>query len=976
MNDFIRTLLLFLVGTHFAWAQETDTQVVGFDPGVQRQCLNRDQRQSIQARLSENTRLLEKKGWIPEQIPMAAGITLLDWPLKGVDGMADYDFHGISNFVDQQAGYPDSLLDYACGERTYDLGDGYNHQGTDFFTWPFGWHKMVYDQVEVVAAAPGMIIGRSDGNFDRSCSFSSSSPWNAVYVRHDDGSVAWYGHLKKNSLTAKGIGARVVAGEYLGVVGSSGISTGPHLHFELYDAQGRLVDPFGGDCNALNSTSWWRAQRAYYDSGVNAVYTHSDLPRFISCPDTGETEQQNLRSAFQPGESFYLIAYYRDQLAGQPSEWRILQPDGNVWQSWSAASNVPHYAASYAWRRLRLPQQAMPGSWTWELAFEGETYTGTFSVIACGSAEDQQVIEIDETTATLSWTADPAALAYELQVKPQEGTSWQLYQIPQGTRFSLEDLNPATDYVWRMRSICRGGSTGPWTAETPFRTAQPACLQTIDTFPYVVGFEAGLDSWTQDTGESLDWTLQSGRTPSLGTGPESAAQGDRYLFVEASGTGSPFKAARLVSPCFDFSALPPEDRNIEFYYHMFGRNMGTLTLEGSQDGGKSWEKLWVLSGDQGESWQSLTFQLPEYQGAEVKFAFTGQTGASYRSDMALDGISVGLPVNACNAPADLAESSPSGTGIGLSWEQVPGAEAYELQIWDGEGVLIEQGLTAEPFFEFLTAVPAQPYTWQVRARCGNIWGPESEARTFTAPEDLAGLNDDPCSALRVEALEGCRYLEADLDKASPPSAMAQPTACGVPDFPDLWFQTSIPLTGELRIQTRQGTLRDAVMAAYAGETCESLDFLACNDDQPFSRMPELHIKGRPGLPVFVQVWGYNGARGTFEICLRQEGALTSGFDTSPSGGSSPLAAPSPLLLPNPLKAGQPLGLRFTLEQESPVLLQVQDLQGRVLLSRDWGILPKGAYREEIPLPNIARGIYWVKVSCEGIWYPRKLVVQP
>jgi hypothetical protein len=79
-------------------------------------------------------------------------------------------------------------------------------------------------QVEISAAAAGTIVSKSDGNFDRSCTFNNNQ-WNAVYVYQADGSVGWYGHMKSGSLTLKGVGASVAAGEYLGRVGSSGSST-------------------------------------------------------------------------------------------------------------------------------------------------------------------------------------------------------------------------------------------------------------------------------------------------------------------------------------------------------------------------------------------------------------------------------------------------------------------------------------------------------------------------------------------------------------------------------------------------------------------------------------------------------------------------------------------------------------------------------------------------------------------------------
>lgn len=62
-----------------------------------------------------------------------------------------------------------------------------------------------------------------------------------IKVRHSDRYTTAYLHL---SSFARGIrkGARVTRGEMIGRVGSTGLSTGPHLDFRLYD-KGRSVDP-------------------------------------------------------------------------------------------------------------------------------------------------------------------------------------------------------------------------------------------------------------------------------------------------------------------------------------------------------------------------------------------------------------------------------------------------------------------------------------------------------------------------------------------------------------------------------------------------------------------------------------------------------------------------------------------------------------------------------------------------------------
>lgn len=61
----------------------------------------------------------------------------------------------------------------------------------------------------------------------------------AVVVSHEDGYKTLYGHM---SVIYAKKGDRVKAGKVLGRVGSTGLSTGPHLHFTLWH-NGRLLNP-------------------------------------------------------------------------------------------------------------------------------------------------------------------------------------------------------------------------------------------------------------------------------------------------------------------------------------------------------------------------------------------------------------------------------------------------------------------------------------------------------------------------------------------------------------------------------------------------------------------------------------------------------------------------------------------------------------------------------------------------------------
>jgi murein DD-endopeptidase MepM/ murein hydrolase activator NlpD len=351
--------------------------------------LSAEQDRAIVRQVEENIAKLRAQGVsLPADSPKVGG---MGWPLGPLPGPGR-DWHGISNFVDLDAAYPNRVRDYTCGDRSYDNANGYNHAGIDYFIWPFPWHAMDAGAVDVRAAAPGTLVAKVDGNDDRSCSFGAPDTPNFVVIRHGDGTIARYLHLKRGSVTSLAIGSAIAAGQVLGKVGSSGISTGPHLHFELRAgnvAGAAVIDPYQGQCNTVASA--WSDQRDYREPRINRLSTHGEPPLTPVCPDP--VDQPNFKNRFAPGDFIHFLAAYTDPGRGIPTQFRVKRPDGSEYAAWSFDMaddpNTPDfYNAAYWYWRYRLPVHAPSGEWTFEATMDGQTRSHTFEVGAPSLAID------------------------------------------------------------------------------------------------------------------------------------------------------------------------------------------------------------------------------------------------------------------------------------------------------------------------------------------------------------------------------------------------------------------------------------------------------------------------------------------------------------------------------------------------------------------------------------------------------------
>jgi hypothetical protein len=222
-----------------------------------------------------------------------------------------------------------SARDYKCGTLTYD-----GHNGTDFRLPSLASQKA---GVEVLASASGRVLrtrdGAPDGAFRKSAreAVRDVECGNGVVIEHAEQWETQYCHLASGSLQVKP-GDLVKSGQPLGLVGLSGLTEYPHLHFTVRHG-GAIADPFaygaapktcGGGEFLWHPTL--HAQLAYQERVIlNAGFTSSTVT--MDLIEDGKAGGE-LPSASAPA----IVAFVRaiGLKAGDVQWLAVKDPSGNV----------------------------------------------------------------------------------------------------------------------------------------------------------------------------------------------------------------------------------------------------------------------------------------------------------------------------------------------------------------------------------------------------------------------------------------------------------------------------------------------------------------------------------------------------------------------------------------------------------------------------------------------------------------------
>ncbi|HMO39416.1 MAG TPA: T9SS type A sorting domain-containing protein [Saprospiraceae bacterium] len=306
------------------------------------------------------------------------------------------------------------------------------------------------------------------------------------------------------------------------------------------------------------------------------------------------------------------------------------------------------------------------GQWILQICDDLPEDTGTleyvqlvFESLSCLPISNVQVLNVDTTTVRLTWAPDdcsPYIVEYgppgftpgiDQNPGPQGAVAFANFCAP----YNLQGLQPDTEYEVYVRRRCViqnsfSENSCPVRVRTSCLPPPQTIVERFDSYPLCATTCGAVCDfpgiWRNVSGDSFDWLVNQGSTPTPGTGPAGDVNGGsgRYVYLEASGAAcTNGREGYLVSNCIRINKQGADTCHLSFNYHMFGTNIGTLRLQFSRNGGATWQTMWQRAGNQGNQWRKEYLSLNNFDDGEVvRFRFVGVGGNGFLGDIAIDNI--------------------------------------------------------------------------------------------------------------------------------------------------------------------------------------------------------------------------------------------------------------------------------------------------------------------------------------------------
>jgi hypothetical protein len=247
--------------------------------------------------------------------------------------------------------------DFDCTDLTFNGHEGHDPYIRSFREQAIG--------VPVFAVLDGQVIEIRDGEPDENTDNNPARRANFITLRHANDMTTQYVHLRRGSIPFQ-VGDRVSAGTQIGLVGSSGTSTAPHVHFEVR-YNGEPFEPMAGPCRpgksffdspvppksaefalvgaTLSTTSFDNVRPAPYDDaphtgtftrGQQTIYFKADVAN-VGATTTYELQLQGPGGGAPVSVANGRLISYDASLA---AVWWALDVDLNATGTWTLRLNV------------------------------------------------------------------------------------------------------------------------------------------------------------------------------------------------------------------------------------------------------------------------------------------------------------------------------------------------------------------------------------------------------------------------------------------------------------------------------------------------------------------------------------------------------------------------------------------------------------------------------------------------------------
>lgn len=255
-----------------------------------------------------------------------------------------------------------TLRDFRCYSKTYD-----GHQGTDFAIRGF---TQMDSSVNVLSIADGEVIHVTEHLYDRETGgIVALGLGNYVGIYHPStDTYSYYAHLKTNSVPVE-VGETVSAGQVIGAVGSSGNSTDPHLHFELWNPgvlTDPTIDPWGSPCD--EGTNLWSSSPDYdttYAIWECGLVNYDSVDNFLPHTWYALRERLDLRTGFTTDDPFFTFwALHYGLKLGDETRIEWYEPNGDLYSSSTTSYTTQDWWFHYYNHSIPTPPLTEQGIWT------------------------------------------------------------------------------------------------------------------------------------------------------------------------------------------------------------------------------------------------------------------------------------------------------------------------------------------------------------------------------------------------------------------------------------------------------------------------------------------------------------------------------------------------------------------------------------------------------------------------------------